>query len=69
MILPCKRQKCISYPSCVSKPEINCIHVRDLYDMIIKDNCELANRTAKAFAILHHTLPNLRTIKAKNDCV
>jgi len=63
--LPCKIEKCIAYPSCVSKEKITCMYLRDTYDSIIKANQQLANRTAKAFAIIHQTLPNLQSITSR----
>jgi len=63
--LPCKIEKCIAYPSCVSKKRVTCMKLRDFYDHIIKENSQLANRTAKAFSIIHQTLPNLRSITSQ----
>ena len=66
---PCKENKCISYPSCITKKIINCILLREYYDGMIYRYCELGNRNAKTFAIIHEVLPNLITIRAFNDCV
>ena len=66
---PCKKNKCILYPSCIAKETINCIFLRDYYDDMIDKYRPLANRNAKTFAIMHEVLPNLKTLRARNVCM
>jgi len=66
---PCKKNKCILYPSCLTKEVIGCILLREYYDCMVFRYLHLANRNARTFATIHQVLPKLITIKARDACV
>jgi hypothetical protein len=61
--LPCKTNKCLKYPSCISLNVVDCDILRDIYMTLMNENKGLANRTAKTWGTIRMTLPNVLTIK------
>ncbi len=65
MTPPCKRMKCLKYPSCISREVVECDILRAWYETLMNDNKKLANRASKTWGTLRMILPNLLTIKGK----
>ena len=62
MIIPCKKTRCLKYPSCISKEVIDCNILRAYYEYLHGQNEGLANRTSKIWGNIRLVLPNLLTI-------
>jgi len=61
--LPCKRYKCLKYPSCFTKKVIDCDILREYYEALMEDNIGLANRVSNTWGNIRLVLPNLLTIQ------
>ena len=61
-MIPCKEYKCICFPACLGKEEIDCELLRNYFLGLVYENRGLANKTAKAWGILHSTFPTLENI-------
>ena len=59
MNLPCKTDKCISYPVCISKKEIHCSKLHS-YFRITED--KIGEGTGSTWKYIHNTFPNLHLI-------
>ena len=57
MKLPCKENKCISYPVCISKNIIKCKHLHEYFISI-----ENENDVSYTWSVIHLDFPNLTFI-------
>jgi len=60
---PCKIDKCICYPSCVTKKDIVCQILKDYYIQMHITNAHLANCNSKCWGNIRTVLPNLITVR------
>jgi len=69
-MIPCKKNKCILYPVCISKRDIVCDALRTFYHYTVirssEFNCPDKNEASQTvWQSLKNFLPNLSTLKGK----
>ncbi len=57
--LPCKIDKCILFPTCMTKKSINCEHLRRHYEYLKHD---IDVHGGSLWKILNETLPRMKAI-------
>ena len=60
-MIPCKANKCISYPICLGKIRIDCPDLKEYFNSIIQDDHGLTTHK-ETWEILQKALPNLQSI-------
>ena len=67
-MIPCKQNKCILYPTCMSKETIQCdlllIYTNTLRSSLLPDCLNLISLKYEMRKILNESLPSLKTVSA-----
>ena len=72
MLIPCKANKCILFPVCISRRDIVCDDLRSFYHHVVihtaEFNCPDKNKERiTVWETIKQTLPNLSTLKGKTN--
>jgi hypothetical protein len=67
--LPCKENKCLLYPACASKRDINCDLLRTYYhrSVVASAEADTSDPTASQtmWEVLKNVFPNMSSLKGK----